>query len=276
MAPDELDARLRLAMFAHLDRVSAAHPEGLPSNVINSFSFEGRPMRLIVQPGIRKPADLSAALTIRTTYTPPGGQAPYEDELGADGSLRYKWRGTDPRHADNQALREAMHRQVPLAYFYPIAKGVYEAIYPVYLVDEDPRRQSSPSSSPRIWTTSICSRSRLNGATRANSRCAGSTRSCFDPESCAPTTANARCAGCDTPSSWTPPTSFPTGTCAVILWFPTASPCARSTTQGTCRSRTPSNFITNTSARFHSLRSCRTLRARRKANREQAGGRRCS
>jgi putative restriction endonuclease len=140
MAPDELDARLRLAMFAHLDRVSAAHPDGLPSNVINSFSFEGRPMRLIVQPGIRKPADLSAALTIRTTYTPPGGQAPYEDELGADGSLRYKWRGTDPRHADNQALREAMHRQVPLAYFYPIAKGVYEAIYPVYLVDEDTRR----------------------------------------------------------------------------------------------------------------------------------------
>ena len=30
-----------------------------------------------------------------------------------------------------------MHRQVPLAYFYPVARGVYEAIYPVYLVDED-------------------------------------------------------------------------------------------------------------------------------------------
>jgi putative restriction endonuclease len=140
MAPEDRDARVRQAMFVHLDRVSAAHPDGIPSQVINSFAFEGRPMRLIVQPGIRKPAELTAALTIRTAYTPPGGQVPYEDELDAGGVLRYKWRGTDPRHADNQALREAMHRRVPLAYFYPIAKGVYEAIYPVYLVAEDPFR----------------------------------------------------------------------------------------------------------------------------------------
>jgi putative restriction endonuclease len=136
-AGDDLDARLRLAMFAHLDRVSAAHPDGIPSEVINSFAFEGEPMRLIVQPGIRKPAQLSAALTIRTTYTPPGAQAPYEDEVGPDGSLRYKWRGTDPTHPDNRALREAMARRAPLAYFYPVARGVYQAIYPVYLVDED-------------------------------------------------------------------------------------------------------------------------------------------
>jgi len=46
----DIDARLRLAMFAHLDRVSAAHPDGVPSEAINSFVFEGAPMRLIVQP----------------------------------------------------------------------------------------------------------------------------------------------------------------------------------------------------------------------------------
>ena len=50
MAPADLDERLRLAMFAHLDR----------------FTFDGVPMRLTVQPGIWKPAMLSAALTIRT------------------------------------------------------------------------------------------------------------------------------------------------------------------------------------------------------------------
>jgi putative restriction endonuclease len=135
---DDLDTRLRAAMFAHLNRVSSAHPDGAPSNVINSFTFDGEPMRLIVQPGIRKPAVLSAALTIRTTWTARGGAAPYADEVGADGILRYKWRGTDPNHADNRALREAMIRGAPLAYFYPIADGVYEALYPVYLVDEDP------------------------------------------------------------------------------------------------------------------------------------------
>jgi putative restriction endonuclease len=134
---DDLDARVRLSMFAFLDRVSAAHPQGIPSDVINTFEFDGAPMRLIVQPGIRKPASLSAALTIRTTFTPPGVDAPYEDTVGADGSVRYKWRGTDPDHADNRALRVAMQNGVPLAYFFPVARGVYQAIYPVYLVDED-------------------------------------------------------------------------------------------------------------------------------------------
>src|SRR5215216_5797884 len=137
---DDLDARTRLAMFAHLGRVSVAHPNGIPSNVINSFTFEGRLLRLIVQSGIRRPAELSAALTIRTAYTPPGGQAPYEDEIDFEGNLRYKWRGTNPGHADNRALREAMRRHLPLAYFYPIAKGVYHAIYPVYLIEEDATR----------------------------------------------------------------------------------------------------------------------------------------
>jgi putative restriction endonuclease len=140
MTAEDADARLRTAMFAHLDRVSAAHPAGVPSEVINSFVFDGAPMRLIVQPGIRKPAHLSAALTIRTTYTAPGAEAPYEDEVGADGTLRYKWRGTDADHADNRALREAMLHRAPLAYFYPVARGVYQAFYPVFLVDEDRQR----------------------------------------------------------------------------------------------------------------------------------------
>ena len=129
-----------MAMFAYLDRLSAAHPEGIRSDKINAFVFEGETIRLIVQPGIRKPAHLSAALTIRTTYTAPGADAPYEDEFGEDGTLRYKWRGTDPNHADNRALREAMVRRLPLAYFYAVARGVYQAIYPVFLVNEDPMR----------------------------------------------------------------------------------------------------------------------------------------
>jgi putative restriction endonuclease len=135
---DDLDTRMRSAMFAHLDKVRAAHPSGIPSEAVNTFVFEGTQIRLIVQPGIRKPAVLSAALTIRTTYTPDGADAPYDDGMAEDGSLRYKWRGTDPHQADNVALRNAMSRGVPLAYFVPVSKGVYEAVYPVYLVDEDP------------------------------------------------------------------------------------------------------------------------------------------
>src|SRR3954471_18032616 len=103
MAADaSYDERLRAAAFAHLDRLRTQSPNGaLRSADINSFPFEDRTQRLIVQTGIWKPAGLDAALSIRTTYTPPTEARPYEDEVGEDGFLRYKYRGTDPNHSDN-------------------------------------------------------------------------------------------------------------------------------------------------------------------------------
>lgn len=83
---------------------------------------------------------LAAALTIRTTYTPTSQSRPYDDELGDDGFVRYKWRGTDPGQADNRALRLAMIEGRPLIYFVGIDPGVYVAQYPVWLVAEDPLR----------------------------------------------------------------------------------------------------------------------------------------
>jgi putative restriction endonuclease len=137
----DADAMLRAAAFAHLDRLRELHPDGaLPSAAINHFAFQGRPQRLIVQNGIWKPAGVTAALSIRTTYTAPSQVPPYEDDLGADGRVRYKYRGTDPNHSDNRALREALTEQVPLIYFVGIARGVYSAHYPVWIVGEDRAR----------------------------------------------------------------------------------------------------------------------------------------
>jgi putative restriction endonuclease len=132
------DSEIRAAAFAHLDRLRAHHPDGaLPSSDINTFTFEGRAQRLIVQTGIWKPAGLEAALSIRTTYTPPNELPPYEDDLGDDGLVRYKYRGTDPNHSDNRALREAMRLRAPLIYFVGIEKGIYFARYPVWIIGED-------------------------------------------------------------------------------------------------------------------------------------------
>lgn len=133
-----LEERLRSAAFAHLDALVARSPDGaLSSAELNAFSFEGRPTRLVVQSGIWKPAMLGAALTIRTTYTRPDRQPPYADDIAADGLIRYKYRGTDPQHSDNRALRTAMAAGLPLAYFVGVAKGVYVPRYPVWIVGED-------------------------------------------------------------------------------------------------------------------------------------------
>lgn len=61
----------------------------------DAIAFNGRPFPLVDnQLVIRKPKDLAAALSILTTYTSERRRAPYEDALGADGLLRYKYEGT--------------------------------------------------------------------------------------------------------------------------------------------------------------------------------------
>ncbi|MDO2378396.1 HNH endonuclease [Rhodococcus electrodiphilus] len=105
------------------------------------FRFDGQMFRLVDKTrGIRKPRELSSALSIMTTFRAPGADRPYEDEVATDGFLRYKWSGTDPKHMDNRGLREAMIRGVPLIWFYGVGVGRYQPIYPVYLVDEEPER----------------------------------------------------------------------------------------------------------------------------------------
>ena len=137
-----LDGRLRAAMFAHLNTLTGGDPDkALPSSLINTFIFEGRTIPLIVQTGIWKPAILDAALTIRTTYTPPNQVPPYVDEIGEDGFPRYKYRGHDPNHSDNRAMRTAMERHLPIAYFLASDRGIYLPIYPVWLRAEDRARE---------------------------------------------------------------------------------------------------------------------------------------
>jgi len=117
----------------------ATSPDGsLRSAHINTFTFDGIPVRLIGQTGIRKPAGLDAALTITTTYSASSDQRPYDDNVGPEGMIRYKFRGTDPNHSDNRALRQAMVTGVPLVYFIGVDRGVYVPIYPVWIRAENP------------------------------------------------------------------------------------------------------------------------------------------
>lgn len=111
-----------------------------------AFPMRGELHRLVgPQTGIWKVKRISeAAISIVTAYTPDGLQRPYEDSVGVDGFLRYKWRGTDPNHADNRALRLAMRQELPLVWFVGIGyvpgtkTQVFEPRFPVWLVDEEP------------------------------------------------------------------------------------------------------------------------------------------
>lgn len=141
MVVGDRDALLRAALFARLDELTERSVDGsVRSADVNELLFEARTFQVIGQQGIRRVAGLDAALSFTTVYRRPGAARPYVDEVGPDGLLEYRYRGTDPEHPDNRALREAMRRQSPLVYFEGVAPGVYVPHYPVFLVAEHPDR----------------------------------------------------------------------------------------------------------------------------------------
>jgi putative restriction endonuclease len=133
---------VREALFLHLERLMAESRDGTvgyKKTARFQFGDESIAMRQIQGRGIHKPASLSAALSITTTYTKPGQKPPYEDLVGSDGYARYKYQGTDPNHPSNRALRTCLEYQLPLAYFIGVAEGVYLVEFPVFLIAEDPQ-----------------------------------------------------------------------------------------------------------------------------------------
>lgn len=102
------------------------------------FVFDGVRFPLVdTGRGIRKPAGWDAALSILTAVPKSGDKRPYDDREGADGLHRYKLRRDARGASENEGLRAAMRRQLPLVWFYGLRPGVFQAIFPVYLVAEE-------------------------------------------------------------------------------------------------------------------------------------------
>jgi putative restriction endonuclease len=116
------------------------------------FSYLGQTIRFMnPQTGIWKPNGWVGALSISTVFSPKASARPYEDDVvGSDGLGRYKWRGLDRNHPDNRALRAAMENDLALIWFIGSAPGLYAAVYPVFLVKEEPERQQFVVAAPDV------------------------------------------------------------------------------------------------------------------------------
>lgn len=112
--------------------------DSISTQDLNDFTVDGAPFLLKDrQQGIWKPSGFDAALSIATVYRSQGQERPYDDSVGSDGLLRYKWRGTDPNLYVNRALREAMDRELPLIWFFGVGVAMWKPILPVYLLGEE-------------------------------------------------------------------------------------------------------------------------------------------
>lgn len=134
----EDDAAVRAEAMKWLAEWTNDGLDAISNDDLGDFRFHGEKFRLKdINKGIWKPAVLPATLSIVTTFRPPGKERPYNDEMGVDGMMRYKWQGTDPEHAANRGLRAAMEAKVPLIWFWGVAPGIFKPIFPVYIVEEE-------------------------------------------------------------------------------------------------------------------------------------------
>lgn len=130
----DYEHQLRIATFEWLRRVTERDGDVLSRDLLaKGFEFKGERIPLVAPQGIFKPRSCELPLTITTTT---GG--PYNDSFNDNGLLSYRYRGTDPDHRDNLGLRRAMLDSVPLVYFHSIVPGKYLAVWPVYIVGDDP------------------------------------------------------------------------------------------------------------------------------------------
>lgn len=134
MVTHQHDVAVRRAAFSWLESQVQLHGDVLPRNLLaEGFEYHGTRVPLLGPQGIFKPAIIDIPISITTI---PNG--PYDDGYLSDTLMQYRYRGTDPQHRDNRGLREAMQQRIPLIYFYQVVKGKYLALWPVFIVGDDP------------------------------------------------------------------------------------------------------------------------------------------
>lgn len=139
------DWRLRLAAFSKLSALQQAGGGVVTLEELEQgFEFEGERIPFInARRGIWRPRRLKGgpALTVVTTPPKPGKKPPYDDQVASDADwFIYKYEGTDPDEWTNAAVRLALTAQRPLIYLYGVTPGLYETIFPCYVVGDDPGR----------------------------------------------------------------------------------------------------------------------------------------
>jgi len=127
------DAAIRLAAFKWLEQQVDVHGAVLSRTILaRGFPFGDRFIPLVAPNGIFTPREMGLPLSITTA---PEG--PYSDAFGPT-LLKYKYRGQDPSHHDNVGLRRLIAKREPLIYFHGLVPGRYLAVWPVFVVDDDP------------------------------------------------------------------------------------------------------------------------------------------
>lgn len=134
-----MEEQYRLAAFKWIEEQVQIHGDVLSRGILEKgFIVNNQKITLVGAQGIWKPRVFERIPLSITTVA--GG--PYDDSFSKDGFLVYRYRGTNINHRDNVGLREAMQKQTPLIYFHGIVPSKYLAVWPVFVIEDNPRALS--------------------------------------------------------------------------------------------------------------------------------------
>ncbi len=138
----DLDWQVRLAAFDFITRIRDESKRVRWGDLQRGFEFNGDTIHVVAQSGIFRPKQLrefGAALTIRTAAPNTRQETPYDDQVDPNTDLvEYRYRRGAHGVADNESLRRAGDLRRPLIWLYGLTEGVYQAEFPVWVVQDDP------------------------------------------------------------------------------------------------------------------------------------------
>lgn len=129
------EQNIRISAFLWL-KEKAKYNNGIfkRTELEKEFFYNDRWITLMGAAGIWFPKGFEIPISITTTI-----HGPYDDKnINENGILTYKYRGDNPGHRDNVGLRKAFETRTPLIYFHAVSKGKYQAIWPIYIYNDDP------------------------------------------------------------------------------------------------------------------------------------------
>ena len=146
---DDPDTDIRLAAFSRLRALTYRHGSAMPwAELKHGFQARGRKFLFAsAAEGIFRPTGMTGVLSLKTVVPKPKGRIWYHDQSAPELEtttqvFSYAFTGADPDSTRNRWLRDAMTRKLPLIYFYGIAPGVYEPLFPAFVVEWNPEKLS--------------------------------------------------------------------------------------------------------------------------------------
>lgn len=135
-ADRETDALIRMTAFEHLRSLQRGRHELSWEEIGRGFYFGKEHLFLANRTrGIFKPKGMRYLLSIKTVVPRTGRRQWYEDAALDSETFEYAFQGSDPNSSDNQLLREAFERQLPIIYFVGVVPARYLPLFPCFIVD---------------------------------------------------------------------------------------------------------------------------------------------